>query len=268
MKNISILTMIFLTLTNLFSCTEYKSAYTPEDSKINNSSYNKINISYLDDNYNVSKKKTNMLGMSFNEVKNIITFSELESNNKYTISIVNEINNSVVLMEYSSEKNFPDTISFYQEETIVKGFVKMNQNNYDYFDITFYMENNIEKFSSIKLTNDIEKYIYNPNLDNKENYQIHIMFNSLLILNSINNYILSYNIQTRGGLGTIFSALSYMITGSIKGITIIVGAIVGVIVGLIAIGVIIAVISDSVKKNKSKARELDSKFEIPIWMKI
>lgn len=264
MKNISIIFMIFLTLTNLFSCARHKSPHIPEDNKVNDSSYNKINISYLDSNYNVSEGKTNMLGMSFKGVENIIVFSELEYNNKYTISIIDKINGSVVLMKYGNEKIFPDTISFYQEGTIVKGLVKMNKNNYDSFDITFYMNESSELFSSIKLTNDIEKFIYNPNLDNKENYQIHIMFNSLLILNSINNYILNYNsnIQTRGGLGTIFSALGFMAMGYAKGIGIIVGIMLGVAIGFAIIGITIAAIIDKAKKNKSEAKEFDSEFEI------
>lgn len=264
MKDISIIFMIFLTLTNLFSCARHKSPHMPKDNKINDSSYNKINVSYLDNNYNVSKEKTNILGMSFKDVENIVVFSESEDNNKYIISIVDEINNSVVLMKYGSEKIFPDTISFYQDGTIIKGLIKMNKDNYDYFDITFYMGDKTEIFSSIELTNDIEKFTYNPNLNNKENYQIHIMFNSLLILNSINNYILNYNsnIQTRGGLGVIFSALASIAMGYAKAIAIILGIMLGIGIFLVAIGVTIIVIIDESQKNKSKAKEFDSKFEI------
>ena len=267
MKNISIIFMIFLTLTNLFSCARHKSPHIPEDNKVNDSSYNKINISYLDSNYNVSEGKTNMLGMSFKGVENIIFFSELEYNNKYTISIIDKINGSVVLMKYGNEKIFPDTISFYQEGTIVKGLVKMNKNNYDSFDITFYMNESSELFSSIKLTNDIEKFIYNPNLDNKENYQIHIMFNSLLILNSINNYILNYNsnIQTRGGLGTIFSALGFMAMGYAKGIAIIIGLVTVASILVIAFVVSLAALIDYlVKKYDSEAKKSESIFEVRI----
>ena len=267
MKNISIIFMIFLTLTNLFSCARHKSPHIPEDNKVNDSSYNKINISYLDSNYNVSEGKTNMLGMSFKGVENIIVFSELEYNNKYTISIIDKINGSVVLMKYGNEKIFPDTISFYQEGTIVKGLVKMNKNNYDSFDITFYMNESSELFSSIKLTNDIEKFIYNPNLDNKENYQIHIMFNSLLILNSINNYILNYNsnIQTRGGLGTIFSALGFMAMGYAKGIAIIIGLVTVASILVIAFVVSLAALIDYlVKKYDSEAKKSESIFEVRI----
>lgn len=267
MKNISIIFMIFLTLTNLFSCARHKSPHIPEDNKVNDSSYNKINISYLDSNYNVSEGKTNMLGMSFKGVENIIVFSELEYNNKYTISIIDKINGSVVLMKYGNEKIFPDTISFYQEGTIVKGLVKMNKNNYDSFDITFYMNESSELFSSIKLTNDIEKFIYNPNLDNEENYQIHIMFNSLLILNSINNYILNYNsnIQTRGGLGTIFSALGFMAMGYAKGIAIIIGLVTVASILVIAFVVSLAALIDYlVKKYDSEAKKSESIFEVRI----
>ena len=34
MKNISIIFMIFLTLTNLFSCAKHETPYIPEDNKI------------------------------------------------------------------------------------------------------------------------------------------------------------------------------------------------------------------------------------------
>ena len=143
----------------------------------------------------------------------------------------------------------------------------MNKNNYDSFDITFYMNESSELFSSIKLTNDIEKFIYNPNLDNKENYQIHIMFNSLLILNSINNYILNYNsnIQTRGGLGTIFSALGFMAMGYAKGIAIIIGLVTVASILVIAFVVSLAALIDYlVKKYDSEAKKSESIFEVRI----
>lgn len=91
------------------------------------------------------------------------------------------------------------------------------------------------------------------------------MFNSLLILNSINNYILNYNsnIQTRGGLGAIFSALATMAMGYAKGIAIIVGLVTGAaILGIAFIVGLFTLIDYLVKKNDAEAKKSESKFEI------
>ncbi|WP_241472507.1 hypothetical protein [Brachyspira hyodysenteriae] len=95
--------MIFLTFTNLSSCTKEKySVYYPNGYEHLN--INDVNLLYLDGNYNSTENKTNTMCIFFKNIEDMIIFSEKENNNEYLVSIIFKDNTSV-LMKYRNKKN-------------------------------------------------------------------------------------------------------------------------------------------------------------------
>ncbi|AUJ49556.1 colicin lysis protein [Brachyspira hyodysenteriae] len=253
--------MIFLTFTNLSSCTKEKySVYYPNGYEHLN--INDVNLLYLDGNYNSTENKTNTMCIFFKNIEDMIIFSEKENNNEYLVSIIFKDNTSV-LMKYRNKKIFPETISLYKNGTMIKGLVKMDLVKYDNIDVTFYMNSTMELISGIKLKNDINNYKENLNLDKDENYNLNIMMNSLFILNSINNHIMNDSqFQARAGFGPIFQALGAIAMGIVKGVMAAIGILVGsYIVATFIVAPLINLIINSAKKAL-EAKKVDEKFLI------
>lgn len=304
MKKILSCLMICLTLFNLLSCAKANNPINPNVSNIPNIPQNdnqntpqnvndnqnipqitfedqaskpnvKIDISYLDSNYNVKETPTDRISMKINGIDNGFSIISEKAKSKkyttikygdkefelvefgdyeYTVYFIDPKTGLVVSMTYENENLFPSIISFYSDEKIIIGETTRYNKDTQNFDVKWYMDNAEEKFFNIPLQNDISYFIPIKGLNSQANYQIRTIHIALQVWNAINKYVENRTtVITKSKVGPILSALGTIAAGI--GVT--VASLAGIITAAIFVGAFLlaglfALIDYSIKKLKEK----------------
>lgn len=174
--------MIFLVLFNFYSCTKAITYPIQENKK-------ELQISYLDNANNIVEEKTDSIFIKLkDEFENFCMYSKKTAENEYT-SYLTEIKNGIVIsMIYKDGSNFPSEVKVFKDDQIAVGVITPYRKENQSYDIIWYMDNDIEVFSDINLSKDINTPNNVLNLDSKLKYQIETIKNTLLIWDSIDKY--------------------------------------------------------------------------------
>lgn len=106
-------------------------------------------------------------------------------------------------MVYKNGSSFPSEIRVFKDGQLAVGTITPYREKTQTYDIIWYMDNEVETFSDINLSKDINTSNNFSNLDTKLKYQVETIKNSLLIWQSIDKYNSSsspntYSIMARG----------------------------------------------------------------------
>lgn len=198
--------MILLVLFNFYSCSK-ASITSPTSQKID-----ELQISYLDTSNNIVEEKTDSIVMKLKDnAEGFYMYSKKTAENEYTSYLTENENGSVISMVYKNGSMFPSEIRVFKDGQLAVGTITPYREKTQTYDIIWYMDNQVETFSDISLSKDINTSNNFSNLDTKLKYQVDTIKNSLLIWQSIDKYNSSssqntYSIMTRGWLDKLIGA--------------------------------------------------------------
>ena len=176
--------MILLVLFNFYSCSK-ASITSPTSQKID-----ELQISYLDTSNNIIvEEKTDSIVMKLKDnAEGFYMYSKKTAENEYTSYLTENENGIVISMVYKNGSSFPSEIRVFKDGQLAVGTITPYREKTQTYDIIWYMDNQIETFSDISLSKDINTSNNFSNLDTKLKYQVDTIKNSLLIWQSIDKY--------------------------------------------------------------------------------
>lgn len=264
--------MILLVLFNFYSCSK-ASITSPTSPKID-----ELQISYLDTSNNIVEEKTDSIVMKLKDnAEGFYMYSKKTAENEYTSYLTENENGIVISMVYKNGSSFPSEIRVFKDGQLAVGTITPYREKTQTYDIIWYMDNQVETFSDISLSKDINTSNNFSNLDTKLKYQIDTIKNSLLIWQSIDKYNSSsspntYNIMARGWfdkligafIGIVAIAIAVFIPVVVPVVAAIGGTAAAVVVGIgmagtsaVAVTAANELIYNSDKKTEEKKDEND-----------
>lgn len=175
--------MILLVLFNFYSCSK-ASITSPTSQKID-----ELQISYLDTSNNIVEEKTDSIVMKLKDnAEGFYMYSKKTAENEYTSYLTENKNGVVISMVYKNGSSFPSEIRVFKDGQLAVGTITPYREKTQTYDIIWYMDNEVETFSDINLSKDINTSNNFSNLDTKLKYQVETIKNSLLIWQSIDEH--------------------------------------------------------------------------------
>ncbi|WP_300365348.1 lysis protein [Brachyspira sp.] len=143
--------------------------------------------------------------------KDSICIQKKTAENEYTSYLTENENGIVISMVYKNGSSFPSEIRVFKDGQLAVGTITPYREKTQTYDIIWYMDNQVETFSDISLSKDINTSNNFSNLDTKLKYQVDTIKNSLLIWQSIDKYNSSsspntYSIMARGWFDKLIGA--------------------------------------------------------------